>query len=253
MEIAFVGEAKTLDQRNLAFMCEALNVQMREHYAPKWLEEPWPVKAYSDLKGLPIGSFWPIAIMSDIGAPNAAGYHTWEAGLSYGRVQWDGELNNTSVTASHEALELRGDPRCNRWIDIGSGYQAALELCDPCEGDSYDIEVELFGEKRSVKVSDFVLPSYFVKGAPRPYTYLDTIDSTIHERGLSRNGGGYLLLRDSKGSVIDYWGRTWYGARRRAPATWRKWGDPLSRVSKRKVGAQGGVVNFTRKVSPPIP
>lgn len=248
MEIAFTENVNDLPQRDLAFMCAALNKQMRDHFAPAWLEEPWPVKAYKDLKGLPVGSFWPISILPKIDVPGAAGYHTWEAGLAYGRVRWDGPFA-TPVTASHEALELRIDPRCNRWISIGGGRLAAMELCDPCEADTYGIEVELFGEKRVVLVSDFVLPSYFVKGAPGPYSFKDNIDSTVHERGLSRNGGGYLMLRESDGSVIDYWGSRALGLKRRAPAGWSKRGDDLSRVSKRRLGVVGEVVDVSAKLA----
>lgn len=248
MEIAFKEDVKELPQRDLAFMCAALNIQMREHFAPKWLEEPWPVKAYKDFKFLPLGSFWPISILPQIGMPGASGYHTWEAGLSYGRVRWD-DLAATAVTASHEALELRMDPRCNRWVSIGGSRAVALELCDPCEADTYEIEVRLFGETRMVPVSDFVLPAYFVKGAPPPYTYLNSIDSTVHELGLSRSGGGYLLIREGDGSVIDYWGRKRFGMKKRAPADWTKRDDDLSRVRKRRQGVFGEMVDFSKKLA----
>lgn len=212
-------------------MVEALNIQMRDHFAPKWGFEPWPCKAYKTLVGLPIGSFWPIAILPDIKAPNAAGYHDFAAGLVYGRVRWDGTVDGTSVTASHEALELRADPYCNKWVPISSTKKVALEVCDPCEGDTYGIDVVVFNERRNVKVSDFVLPSYFQKGAPRPYTYLDTIDKNVFELGLSRNGGGYLLVQE-KGQVIDYWGKRFFG-RKKPLAAFNKSEDSLSRISKR--------------------
>lgn len=248
MEIAFSEDVEDLPQRDLAFMCAALNKQMREHFAPRWLEEPWPVKAYKNVKQLPVGSFWPISILPKIGLAGAAGYHTWEAGLAYGRVRWDGPWV-TPVTASHEALELRIDPRCNRWVHIGGGRFVAIEICDPCEADTYEISVTLFGETRKVMVSDFVLPSYFVKDAPGPYTYLDTIDTTVHERGLSRNGGGYLIVREPNGEVIDYWGSRAFGLRKRPPDDWAKGEDNLSRISKRRAGALGEIVDFTSKIS----
>lgn len=248
MEVAFEEHVDGIAPKDLAFMTAALNIQMREHYAPKWLEEPWPVKAYRSVKTLPVGSFWPIAILPSIDIPGAAGYHTFVDGLAYGRVRWDG-FDTTTVTASHEALELRGDPRCNRWVSIGGGRAVALELCDPCEADTYDITVSLFGETRVMKVSDFLLPSYFVRGAPRPYTYLDTIDTTAHELGLSRNGGGYLLLRESNGVVIDYWGRKARGLmKRRPPPGWQKQSDPLSRVRRRSVGHVAQLVDHRGKL-----
>jgi len=231
MEIAFEEKVSDLSDKNLTFMVEALNIQMRDHFAVKWGFEPWPCKSYKTLVGLPIGTFWPIAILNDINAPDAAGYHDFAAGLVYGRVKWDGTFDGTSVTASHEALELRADPYCNKWISIGPTKQVALEVCDPCEGDTYSIDVKIFNEKRAVKVSDFVLPAYFQKGAARPYTYLDSIDRNVFDLGLSRNGGGYLLVRD-KGQVVDYWGRKLFG-KKKAPEGFSKGKDPLSRFSKR--------------------
>jgi len=248
MEIAFEEHVKGVSPRDLAFVCAALNEQMRVHFAPAWLEEPWPVKSYDTLTKLPVGSFWPIAILPDIDAPDASGFHTWEAGLSYGRVRWDG-WDLTAITASHEALELRMDPRCNQWVGLDDGRAVALELCDPCEADSYYISVTLFGETRMVPVSDFVLPAYFVKGAPPPYSYLNTVVSTCHELGLSRTGGGYLMVRERDGSVIDYWGkRAMSFGRRSAPAGWRKKQDPFSRVSQRLAGRLAELVDLNKKI-----
>lgn len=231
MEIAFEEKVSDLSDRNLVFMIEALNIQMREHFAPKWGFEPWPCKAYKTLTGLPLGSFWPIAILPKLDTTGVAGYHDFMAGLVYGRVRWDGTFDGTSVTASHEALELRGDPYCNKWVPISSTKKVAMEVCDPCEGDTYDIEIVIFGERRKVKVSDFVLPSYFQRGAPRPYTYLDTIDKNVFDLGLSRNGGGYLLVQEN-GRVVDYWGKRLFG-RKPAPEDFKKREDSLSRVSRR--------------------
>ncbi len=247
MEIAFEEKVPGLSPKDLSFMISALDIQMREHFAPRWLEKPWPVRCYTSLAGLPVGTFWPVAILPDIG-DGALGYHNFLNGLCYGRIRWT-DFVTSSVTASHEALELRMDPLCNRWVPIGGDELVALELCDPCEGDQYVVRVGLFGETRDVWVSDFVLPSYFVKGAPRPYTFLDTIDKNVFEKGLSRNGGGYLLIQDASGNVIDYWGKKNFGfSRVKAPRGWSKKDDILSRVSKRKSGQIAEILDLTPKI-----
>ena len=232
MEIAFEEKVDGLESRDLAFMIAAINLQMREHFTPKWGIEHWPCNAYKTLKGLPVGTFWPIAILPEIGAPGAAGYHDFAAGLVYGRVRWDGSIKTTEVTASHEALELRGDPYCNKWVDIGGGKKVAFEMSDPCEEDTYDIEVKMFGEFRRMTVSDFLLPSYFKKDGVRPFTYLDTIDENAFSLGLSRNGGGYLLVME-KGVVTDFWGKKSFGRKMKRPEKFRKHSDLLSRFAKR--------------------
>jgi hypothetical protein len=242
MEIAFEEHVDQLDQKGLAFLTAALNIQMIEHFAPKWGIEPWPVKSYKSVKSLPVGTYWPIAIQKEIGAPGADGFHDYQAGLAYGRVRWT-DLRNTGITASHEDLELRLDPRCNRWMPIGKGYMVAIEACDPCEGDSYEIEVNLFGEKRKIAVSDFLLPSYFKHDGKRPFTWLDTIDRNVYFKGLSRNGGGYLLVKDPKGRVTDFWGKRVFGLlKKRRPANWNKHADHSSRFARRMAGLVGEVL-----------
>jgi hypothetical protein len=203
MEIACQENSLLVDPADLAFQVRAVNAQMREHWAPAYLEEPWPVRSYTSLQGLSAGSFWPMAIMDDIDSPGALGFHGFTAGLTYGRVLASRDPLD-ATTLSHEALELRGDPRVNLWIPMPDGRQTAREMCDTCEADRYDIEVTLGTETRRIWVSDFVLPAWFVPGAPRPYTYLDTVDEPF---GLSRNGGGYRLVRDHSGEVSSEFGR----------------------------------------------
>lgn len=244
MEIAFEESVSQISQTDLSFMCAALNVQMREHYAPSWQEEPWPVRAYPDVSRLPIGTFWPISIMSELDIDGALGYHSWKAGLSYGRVRWSDSFDKTCITASHETLELRLDPLANRWVKTGSDKFVAIEACDPVQGDSYEIKVALFNETRVVKVSDFVLPAYFVQGAKRPYSYLDNLDKNAFDMGLSRNGGGYLITRDSRQNVTNYFGKKSLvsrvmGSVKEAPSL-----DQFSRGTKRRSGSLVQVVEF---------
>jgi hypothetical protein len=242
MEIAFEEKISDLTDKNLAFMIEALNIQMRDHYCKAWNQEHWPCKAYKSIRDLPVGTFWPIAILPSLDISGVAGYHDFAAGFVYGRVRWDGSFNGTALTASHEAIELRGDPYCNKWVDIGGGRKVAFEKCDPCQGDSYEIEVKIFGEIRKVKVSDFVLPSYFKKDGKRPFTFLDTIDENVFSLGLSRNGGGYLITQKN-GVVSDYWGKKRFFGKVQPPLTFTKDQDPLSRHSKR-VGTNADIVSI---------
>src|SRR5579872_1594597 len=203
MEIACQMNSRVLSDADFAFQARAVNQQMEQHWAPAYEDEPWPVRSYSTLQGLPAGTFWPIAILDDIDKPGAAGFHDDVAGLVFGRVQANADPTD-ATTLSHEALELRGDPTCDVWLPMPDGRQAARELCDPCETDRYQIEVTIGAEARRIWVSDFVLPAWFVPGAPGPYTYLDTVDAPF---GLSRSGGGYRLIRDKYGAISSDFGR----------------------------------------------
>lgn len=213
-----------MDPGDFAFVVRAVNTQMREHFAPAYLEEPWPVRSHLSLQGMASGTFWPIAILDTIGMSGALGYHDFTAGLSYGRCLVS--VPNDGTTLSHEALELRADPRCDLWLPMPDGRHIAREVCDPCQGDVYVVEVEIGDETRSIWVSDFVLPAYFVPGAPPPYTYLDSIDEPF---GVSRNGGGWRLIRDASGRVTSDFGAGTPNLRAMAARAI----DPLSRTHRR--------------------
>lgn len=234
MEMAFQDFTK-MDVKEFTYLCEALDIQLRQHFCPAWNLEHWPCTGYSDLSKLTPGTFYAMGILSVLDVDGAEGYHNAFAGLAYSRIR-RGTFNQTVITGSHEACELRLDPLCNRWVklDDNSERSVAIEACDPCEADSYEIEVDLFGEKRKLPVSDFVLPSYFDPAGKRPYSYMDTIDNNVHELGLSRNGGGYLLLQDPQKNVTDYWGRRMMGLLKQPrPTNWFKGVDPLSRATRR--------------------
>jgi hypothetical protein len=84
-------------------------------------------------------------------------------GLPLGKVFASTDLQygqKWSVTASHELLEMLGDPDINLSALVeddanGSGTLYAYEVCDACEADDdgYDID--------GVQVSDFVYPTWF--------------------------------------------------------------------------------------------
>jgi hypothetical protein len=115
----------------------------------------------------PTGHWW-LVVLDDSDQAGALGYHdTTPEGLPLGKVfaksdqqfgmQW-------SVTASHELLEMLGDPAINLTalsmtaFDISQnvvGRLYAYEVCDACEADAdgYDID--------GVLVSDFVYPAWF--------------------------------------------------------------------------------------------
>jgi hypothetical protein len=109
------------------------------------------------------------------------------------------------------------------------GRETAREICDAVEGDRYQIEVTIGDETRKIWVSDFVLPAWFVRDAPGPYSFLDTVDEPF---GLSRNGGGYRLIRDHLGNISSDFGSaasfSFMSAKMEC-----KISDPLSRTARR--------------------
>jgi hypothetical protein len=114
---------------------------------------------------------WQIHIQQQLDQPGALGYHTDNNNQPVAYVM---VTDSTSVTVSHELLEMLGDPFGSRMttaalpqnvdpsqvgLSAGQRVHYLLELCDPCENASY--------QTGGVAVSDFLLPSWY-RTAPSP-------------------------------------------------------------------------------------
>lgn len=145
----------------LAGYLPALQLQVSEHFAPFW-------GADAQLTFVPRGKkpdadSWWLVVLDSSDQAVSLGYHDLTpAGLPLGKVfalndkRYD---TSVSVAASHELLEMLGDPGINMTAsvadDAGSMKFYAYEACDACDGDSYGYEI------RGVLVTDFVLPTWF--------------------------------------------------------------------------------------------
>jgi hypothetical protein len=150
----------------------AINRQIREDFEPYWsfgaelrlegrsTSSP-TTQTLPDMRGDAVIYLWD---QSDV--DGAIGYHEQNnAGIPFGFVFTDvaktlGEP--WSVTLSHEALELVGDPEANLLV---MGPHPAhpnkvvfhwFEMCDAVQNETYTID--------TVTVSNFVLPLYFTVG-----------------------------------------------------------------------------------------
>jgi hypothetical protein len=91
------------------------------------------------------------------------------------------------VIASHELIEMLGDPEINLTIfnqtRINGGQLYAYEFCDACEADQYGYKIGL------VLVSDFVLPTWFQPSWPsKAYDFM----SHLHGPVPTLLPGGYI-------------------------------------------------------------
>ncbi|MCC3773273.1 hypothetical protein [Streptomyces sp. UNOB3_S3] len=104
---------------------------------------------------------------------DALGWHTESEGdVIFGRVFAAPVLDNggqvlngpltVSSVLSHEVLETLCDSHVNLWASNGNGESVALEVADPVESDSYEVNVSGTGP---VTVSNFVTPT---GSTPRP-------------------------------------------------------------------------------------
>jgi hypothetical protein len=174
----------------------AIGRQLSEDYPAFCQEGPVEIAAYAQLQDVP-SDVSVLVILDTSDQAGALGYHdTTPDGRPYGKVFLEPILTNggsfktgslsLSVTLSHEALEMAGDPYANWWAD-GPNQEHALELCDPVEGDSYDID--------GVSVSNFVGPRWFSNG-PGPYDKMGTLTAPW-----TMSAGGYMIVRD-RGTVV---------------------------------------------------
>jgi len=156
------------------------------------------------------GKAFPIVILDDADQAGALGYHTVDPlGRAWGRAFMGPIMVNggtlkdgaasLSVTLSHEALEVAADPYACFWSDATESRQVALEVCDPVEGDAYEID--------GVSVSNFVTPRWF-RGGPGPYDWMQKLEGPF-----AMTPGGYMIQRSS-GDTGYIWGEQFPGWKR---------------------------------------
>jgi hypothetical protein len=133
--------------------------------------------------------------------PEFDGVHeTTVAGIPYGSVFLDVSealQEDWTVTLSHEALELIGDPEVNLLVRGPHPTEHRkvfhwFEMCDAVQGDTYEVD--------GVLVSNFVLPLYFTSSNERGgrNDFLGTAHHGKTLRSFSVNPGGYIGFFDPK-------------------------------------------------------
>jgi len=186
----------------LSAVAAALQKQASRDFGPLWKIES-TVTAFQTLEQLPL-DYWPVIIKDNIGDPDAAGYHDDEHGQPFSLVQYS---QGWTLTASHEVLEMLGDPFGRRFVAgqspmPGQGrVRFLVEVCDPSEAAEFSYTVN------GIQVSDFYTPHYFdpVTSPSVRYSYTGAITAP---RTVLK--GGYLSWHDT--ATNSWWQRTWFGA-----------------------------------------
>ncbi len=168
----------------------ACNKQLERDFGPAYAIK---AECHFAAKDAPLSAYdWQLIVVDDADTAGALGYHETTAngtpiGYCFAKTTRDyGGL--WTVTFSHELLELVADPDINACMLDGSGQKFyATEVCDACEDDSlaYDID--------GVKVSDFVLPGFWVSSV-KPHAPLSFAGHVT--KPLQILPGGYLAFLD---------------------------------------------------------
>ncbi len=201
VQVALVSELDEISASELTRVSAALQKQALRDFGPIW-DVQATVDAFVRLEDVPIG-YWPIMVDLDIGFSGAAGVHLDKDGQPFALVQFS---DSWSLTASHECLEMLGDPFGDRLVagdsikpDQGR-VEYLVEVSDPSEAQEFAYTAN------GILVSDFYTPRFFdpVQASGARYSFTGAI---TEPRQVLK--GGYLSWHDP---VSDHWWQqTWFG------------------------------------------
>ncbi len=201
-QLALVSQSATAGMNDLLKVSAALQKQASRDLAPVW-DISATVDSFAELEDVPLG-YWPLIIMDNIGV-DAAGVHEDKDGQPFALISASTSLDDWSLTASHEMMEMLVDPFGNRLVASdspkeGQGRVSILvEVCDPSEAADFAYTVN------GILVSDFYTPNYFDPVATSGVRYSFT-GAITEPRQVLR--GGYLSWIDS--NTNHWWQETWF-------------------------------------------
>lgn len=201
--IGLASQSSKVQTGDLMIVAAALQKQITRDLAPAW-EISATVDAFKRPQDIP-SDYWPILIRDDIGVAGLQGIHEDKNGQPFALVSASEDIDDWSLTASHEALEMLVDPMGRRLVAGPSVHpdqgrvNYKVEVADPCESLQFAYRVN------DVRVSDFYLPCYFdpmpIAGKSYSYTGALTRPRQVLE-------GGYLSWQDIE--TGDWWQQVWF-------------------------------------------
>ncbi len=231
MKLEFVLHATSVSIEEATTAMIAVAKQLREHVAPAWERLP-PVVVLAKGDDPKDPTAFPIVIFDDADQAGVLGYHDVQPdGRPYGKVfaKTSSDFGgHWTTTLSHEAIEMFLDPDCTYWALGTDGRLHAVEGCDACEADEYELVV---GDA-SVFVSNFVLPSYFSTNPQRGAKF--DFQGKLSAPSPAKTSGGYSIDADI-GNEGQSFARSVRAAFDDLFAGWKRSGKehPASRTSRR--------------------
>jgi len=188
IQVSVINESTVLADTDVVPVVAALQKQVTNDFRPVWGTDAELTIVPKDTQP-PAGSWW-LVLLDDSDQANALGYHDLTSeGLPIGKVFAASDLKactSCTVTASHELLEMLGDPNINLTIFVQSSNAAgvlyAYEVCDACEDDSLGYQID------NVLLSDFVYPAWFESLRTKGSTQFDRMNKIQNPFQLLVNG-----------------------------------------------------------------
>ncbi|MCI3221536.1 hypothetical protein [Streptomyces sp. NP-1717] len=200
-QLALVSETHLITPSQLNRVAAALQKQAMRDFSPIW-KIPASVDAFDNLDDVPVG-YWPMIVKDDINQEGAAGVHLDNNGQPFSLIEYS---DSWSLTASHEMLEMLGDPGGNRLVagkslkpDQGV-VEYLVEVADPSEAPENGYTIN------GLLMSDFFTPSFYdpVAAPGVRYSFTGKLDGP---RKILP--GGYISWHDP---VSDHWWQqVWFG------------------------------------------
>lgn len=142
--------------RDIAFDVEGLRLAVIEFCAAWGLPVP-NVSFFPRDVELPSSEAIIVSAVDNDGNPSTLGFHTQLGGVP--TFLW--EVGAGTWVAFHEVLETLANPQLDHWHLGPDGAMWWREVCDPTQSDWYKLDVELFGEKRTLNAANWVKPAFF--------------------------------------------------------------------------------------------
>lgn len=179
--VALVSQSSLVTQAELAGY-----VAPYQAFVDDWIVKYYPhvsAKIVAPATGRAPRGAWIVHFLDNLNQPGAAGYHSDSHNTPVAYIDASQE---PLFTGSHELAEMLGDPSGNNLYnapspdpaDNGKEVEILDELCDPCEDDTFGIEVD------GVSLSDFITPA-FGNGTSGPY---DAAEKLTAPREVAING-----------------------------------------------------------------
>src|ERR1700684_3703317 len=190
IQISVINESTVLADSDVTPVVAVLQKQVTNDFRPVWGTDAELVIVPQGTQP-PTGSWW-LVLLDDSDQANALGYHDLTTeGLPIGKVFAASDLKagtSWTVTASHELLEMLGDPNINLTVFVENNNTAgilyAYEVCDACEDDSLGYQID------NTLLTDFVCPSWFESFRAEGSTQFDRMNKI--QAPLQLLAGGYI-------------------------------------------------------------
>ncbi|WP_431273285.1 hypothetical protein ACQ858_13800 [Variovorax ureilyticus] len=171
---AATGDGAKLSPSVLAHIAEAVSDQVNHEFAAEWGARA-TLRVGTNAKDIRPGEWAYVFLPKLPEAPGASAYHDInKKGVPFAlcAVTTCDSLygpSGVSVDVSHEILETAGDEGANLFANDNKGLLHAMEMCDAVEIQTYGKTCQ---DGTVVQVSNWLLQSWFIPGAPGHYAYM---------------------------------------------------------------------------------